>query len=112
MSLLDGNHMDFSQSFRLHDRGFQIDFPNGWTVSVLTDSMYYADKRHAETAAWYSDAHNDRVWLDADEYATENQGGTHVNGYQTPRQVADFIQRVSKLRRLRPRHWLDTSYPE
>ena len=108
MSLLDGHHMDFSQSFRLHDHGFQIDFPNGWTVSVLTDSMYYADKRHAETAAWCSDAHNDRVWLDAEESGTE----THVNPYQTPRQVADFIQRVSKLRRLRPRHWLDTSYPE
>ena len=95
MSLLDGHHMDFSQSFRLHDRGFQIDFRNGWTVSVLTDSMYYADKRHAETAAWYSDVHNDRVWLDAEEYGTE----THGNGYQTPRQVAAFIQRVSKLRR-------------
>jgi len=92
--------MTTRQKFQLHKRGLRIDFPNRWTVSVLTDKMYYADKGHAETAAWCISAEGVRVWLDADEYETEHLAG-HVNPYQTPCQVAAFIQRVAKLKRLK-----------
>jgi hypothetical protein len=78
--------------------GFQITFENGWTVSVQWHSGAYCDNKvyiqniegipesnnclNAEIAAWNSEG----AWYDF--------GIDEVRGYQTPEQVADFIQEV------------------
>ena len=82
------------------NKGFQITFENGWTVSVMFGAGNYCQNRddkywdrnmvaeatysskNAEVAAWDK---NDN-WFDF--------GGDQVNGYCKPDYVAGFIQRV------------------
>ncbi len=85
-----------------NNRGFHITFANGWTVSVQWGRGNYCDNRTplpprihepvppsptAEIAAW---DHAGRWWQ------FENDT---VAGYQTPEQVAEFIQKISQLKR-------------
>lgn len=81
-------------------KGFQITFPNGWTVSVQWGPGNYCENRYiedihapekayiycsndAEVAAWDSNG----VWYDF--------GSDTVKGRCTPQEVAEFITRIS-----------------
>lgn len=87
------------------NKGFQITFENGWTVSVQFGPGNYCEgyphnilkydepqknefwnSPNAEIAAW----DRDKQW-----YNFPNQD--QVQGYQTPKQVAEFIALISAL---------------
>ena len=83
------------------NKGFQITFENGWTISVQFGKGNYCNRRsyaddawkpetdeivesaNAECAIWDADG----VWMDFDF--------DQVIGYQTPDQVAAMIARVA-----------------
>lgn len=82
------------------DRGFQMNFDNGWTVSVQFGHGNYCNNReffwtdsdtpskcdNAEIAAW----DNKGNWWDFG-------GGVHVKGWVSPDQIAVFIAGISML---------------
>ena len=83
-----------------HNKGFQMTFANGYTISVQFGNGNYCDNRHygelvsfeqpvppssnAEVAAWDKDGH----WLKLGEY-------DDVIGWQTPDQIAAIIADIS-----------------
>ena len=84
------------------NKGFQITFDNGWTISVQWGKGNYCDRRdysmfsmatedgvveckNAEVAVWDADG----VWLPLQD------SGDDVIGWQTPDEVAALITRVS-----------------
>ena len=72
--------------FRTTETGFQMTFENGVTVSVQWGRGNYATAPHtAEVGAWYEDESGPRDWLD------------EVQGWQTPDEVAAYIEEVRNL---------------
>jgi len=88
--------------------GFQIDFENGWTVSIQFGIGNYCGNRDnkgnpfkdipdflecntAEIAAWRTDARGTSTsW-----YTFED--GDQVDGWQTPNKVLEFMNMIAKL---------------
>lgn len=73
------------------ERGFQMTFSNGCTISIIFGGGAYSDrgKTTAEVAAWLGEddlTYRDGAWVKLPE------GKTSVLGHQTPDQVADLIQ--------------------
>ena len=78
--------------FRITDnKGFQITFPNGWTVSVQFGHYNYCANYHefeyrpspdAEIAAWKGDE-----WYDF--------GNDTVKGYVSPAEVLAFMNMIA-----------------
>ena len=84
------------------NKGFQITFENGWTISVQFGTGHYCDRRdlnaeygneeymstvkspNAEIAIWDKNGE----WY--------NFGSDEVKGYCTPDEVAEWIDKVSK----------------
>ena len=79
------------------NKGVQITFDNGWTISVQWGKGNYCDRRfsmeteqgiveckNAEVAVWDADG----VWLPMSD-------GDDVIGWQTPDDIAALIARVS-----------------
>lgn len=82
--------------FRAFNKGFQIDFPNGYTVSVMFGEGNYCENRdkpsgtstesrNAEIVVWCTsiqlDVYNDKI------------GGN--NGWRSPLEIAAVIHAVS-----------------
>ena len=86
----------------LDNRGWQITFPNDWTVSVIIGKGAYCTNRHdeeldytnskpspnAEIAAWYGEGNDQRSWYVFDS-------GDTVEGYQTPLDILDFMNMIA-----------------
>jgi len=74
-----------------NNKGFQMTFANGWTVSVQFGDGNYCDNRDgassssktAEIAAW-----NDKEWYQFDN-------ATEVRGWVTADDVAKFINLIA-----------------
>tara|TARA_R100001086_G_scaffold219323_1_gene136114 strand:+ start:859 stop:1314 length:456 start_codon:yes stop_codon:yes gene_type:complete len=97
--------MTNNPSFRILDnRGFQITFPNEWTVSVIIgkgaychnkddDELDYTNSKPcptAEIAAWYGDNPDVTEW-----HKFEFDHDT-VSGWRTPLDVLEFMNMISK----------------
>ena len=95
--------MTNNPSFRILDnRGFQITFPNEWTVSVIIGKGAYCTNRHdeeldytnskpspnAEIAAWYGEGNDHRSWYVFDS-------GDTVEGYQNPLDILAFMNMIA-----------------
>ena len=86
-------------TWRTHDEGFSVDFPNGWTASIVWGSYYYGDNymrthkkpndgwasKTAEAGAWRTESKH--IWIDEQM----------VRGYLNHQQVLDYMQNVSTL---------------
>ena len=93
--------------------GFQIDFENGWTVSVQFGIGNYCGNRDtkgnpfmdmpdflecntAEIAAWPTNVRGEGKGTSTKEwYSFEN--GDQVDGWQTPDKVLEFMNMIAKL---------------
>lgn len=88
----------FSTAPRQDHAGFKMTFSNGYTLSVAFGEHTYSDQGQstAEVAACHS---REGYWLAFDEGAWEQtpDGRTAVLGHQTPDQVAQHIEIISKL---------------
>ena len=85
------------------NKGFQIGFQNGWTISVQFGYGNYCDNGHhpdgwnfaeKQPITTSSDAEI-AIWSTVNGWYTFENGGM-VLGYQTPDQVAEWIDKVSK----------------
>ena len=87
-------------TWRTHDEGFSVDFPNGWTASVVWGGSNYGDNyvtmpsgkpkdgwvsKTAEVGAWRTE--NNDIWID----------DQMVRGYLNHQEVLDYMQKVSTL---------------
>lgn len=75
------------------DNGFHIRFSNGWIASVQWGYGTYSDNRKRKTAAHSKTAEiaawdKDGTWY--------NFGDDTVKGWQSPEEVARFLDMVSK----------------
>ena len=83
------------------NRGWQMTFPNGWTVSVVMGRGAYCDNRddeeleftdskpspNAEIAAWHGDSKDVRDWHLFDDDT--------VLGWQKPLEILSFINMIA-----------------
>lgn len=80
------------------NRGFKMTFSNGYTISVIFGDSSKSDQGEstAEVAVWHSVKGH---WLICKEGAWEELPlfSTEVLGHQTPDQVAQHIEIISKL---------------
>jgi hypothetical protein len=85
-------------SWKTHNEGFAVDFPNGWTVSIVWGRGAYGSNhmkqikegekltaKLVEVGAWRTE--NKDVWLEE----------TQVRGYLNHQEVLDYMQSVSNL---------------
>ena len=87
-------------TWRTHDEGFSVDFPNGWTASIVWGGSNYCDNyvtmpsgipkdgwvsKTAEVGAWRTE--NKDIWID----------DQMVRGYLNHQEVLDYLQNVSTL---------------
>jgi len=92
--------------------GFQIDFENGWTISVQFGIGNYCSNRDgagnpfknipdflesetAEIAAWRTDSRGRSKGVSTKEWY-KFEHGEQVDGWQTPAKVLEFMNMVSK----------------
>ena len=86
-------------TWRTHEEGFSVDFPNGWTASVVWGGNNYGDNyvsmrkpkegwvsTTAEVGAWRTE--NKNIWIDEQM----------VRGYLNHQEVLDYMQKVSTLK--------------
>jgi len=67
--------------------GFSMKFENGYTISVQLGKIAYSDgEKNAEVAAW-----------DAEGNYVDFEEGMDVVGWQTTNDVANWMDKVSKL---------------
>ena len=100
------NEEKFNTGFKsCENKGFQITFENGWTISVQFGKGNYCERRSFDENAWQPEAIGivqsanaecavwdaDGNWLDMDEC-------DQVVGWQTPDEVATLIARVAAFR--------------
>lgn len=85
------------------NRGFQITFENGWTISVQWGTMNYCENRFAgkfdesmkvEDGIWESSTAEIAIWKDKFDYTFEDSKDI-VRGYCTANDVAEWIAKVS-----------------
>ena len=86
-----------------NNKGFQITFANGYTISVQWGVSNYCQKKQY---GGYGDEMKHPIWesINAEVAVWDKDGnwvkpaGTDddVKGYQTPEEVAETIERVSK----------------
>ena len=90
--------------FHSNDGGFQIDYSNGWTVSVQWGAGTYGDNhtsmtmetpsegwtsRTAEVAAWRTNARDTEAWYDGSPNG--------VRGYLDASNVLEYASIISEL---------------
>ena len=99
------NEEKFDSGFKsCENKGFQITFENGWTISVQFGKGNYCDRRSFDENSWKPEA--DEIVESANaECAVWDADGNwmefdfdQVIGYQTPDQVAALIARVAAFR--------------
>lgn len=84
------------------NRGFQITFANGYTISVQWGVGNYGDHRMGKVGEemkhhiWQSETAEVAVWNKDGEWIRPVGGDDDVKAYQTPEEVAEAIERVSK----------------
>lgn len=89
---MEENKTAFSvTSTQFRQKGFQMTFSNGCTISVVFGERTYSDQGEstAEVAAWSGEewlGYRDGAW------GKIPGGGSSVLRHQTPDQVADLIQ--------------------
>lgn len=97
--------------------GFQIDFKNGWSVSVQFGAGHYCangkasinisdeflECPNAEIAAWPTDARGEGYSHLQEWFTFED--GDQVKGWQSPEQVLQFMNMISTLNAVEP-DWL------
>lgn len=93
----------------VENRGFQIQFSNGWTISVQFGPGNYCERQGldydaplkervwksqtAEVAAWDSEG----TWYDLDNSRLLDKGDTGVYGYVDANTVAHYIDHISSM---------------
>ena len=104
--------------FHSNNGGFQIDYSNGWTVSVQWGAGTYGDNhtsmtmdtpsegwesRTAEVASWRTNARYTEVWYDGycsiDSVDVDDVGciTTAVRGHMDVSEVMDYMRMISVL---------------
>jgi len=68
--------------FNIYDKGFQITFENGYTISVQSTK----DCAIAETTCWHEDNHAFILYE-----------GDNIENYQSPKEVLELMNTLSKL---------------
>lgn len=95
--------MEVKKKMKIHDnKGFHIQFENGYTVSIQMGKANYCDNRYAG-------------WLDgkiktptesntAEVYYWDEDGNSpeeNPKGYQSPEQVLQILNKVASIRKVR-----------
>ena len=77
--------------------GFQMDFANGYTISVQFSNRSYCDQGEttAEVAAW--NGNGDWMMWNGDNWAVLTNGDADVMSHQTTDDVAMLISELVKL---------------
>ena len=100
--------------FHRGSMGFQIDFANGWTVSVqfgignycsnrdgagnpFKDIPDFLESKTAEIAAWRTDSRGANKGTSTNEWYTFEHGDK-VDGWKTPDEVLEFMSIIAKLK--------------
>ena len=89
-----------------YNRGFQITFKNGWTISVQFGSGSYCDNRDLhghDMVEWKnrdgvitSSNAEIAIWREWNDKWYEFENGDVVKGWCTPDEVAEWINKVSE----------------
>ena len=83
-----------SKKIQSTDRGFSIQFENGYAISVVTHEMAYCGPNTAEIAIVYV-KDDDLV----DPSVIGEDWGDKVKGYVTPDELASYISKVQSIGR-------------
>ena len=83
-----------SKKIQSTDRGFSIQFENGYAISVVTHDMAYCGPGTAEIAIVYV-KDDDLV----DPSVIGEDWGDKVKGYVTPDELASYISKVQSIGR-------------
>lgn len=89
----------------VQNRGFQMVFENGWTISVQFGPGNYSDARSfapgdydapmkTKDGVWQSPNAEIAIW-DAQGNWHEFENGDTVKGWCTPNEVAEWIEKIS-----------------
>jgi hypothetical protein len=85
------------------NKGFQITFANGYTVSVQWGNGNYCEKKQyggygeeMKHQVWESPNAEVAVWDKNGDWVRPAGINDDVKGYQTPEEVAEIIEKVSK----------------
>ena len=88
-------------TFSTRNEGFQVSFPNGYTVSIGTGSMHYCENHTLGgpmvDKSWESKDCEIAVVHNADSDDRKYVLTSQVEGYVTPLQFARLIEYVSSL---------------
>lgn len=77
------------------NKGFQITFENGWTVSVQIGTMNYCDNRDMESHDYETSQPCPNAEVAAFKGETFDHDG--IEGWATPKQVLEFMNRIEAL---------------
>ena len=88
-------------TFSTRNEGFQVSFPNGYTISIGTGSMHYCDNHTLGgpmvDKSWESKDCELAIIRYADSDSREYVLADQIEGYVTPMQFARVIEYVSSL---------------
>jgi hypothetical protein len=84
------------------NKGFQMTFQNGWTISVQFGFGNYCQNNHHPEGFYFSqnvaivESQDAEIAIWDKEGKFYNFGGDDVKGYCSPNEVAEWIEKVSK----------------
>ena len=85
-----------------NNKGFQMTFENGWTISVQFGYGNYCQNNHHPNGFYFSKNQDITTSEDAEIAIWDNQGNWYnfgsdtVKGYCSTNEVAEWIDKVSK----------------
>lgn len=81
--------------FKAHqNKGIQITFKNGWTISIQFSDKHYCNNKKTSQLITESESAEIAIWDKNEEYYKFSDGGL-CQGWCSPDEVAEWITKVS-----------------